>query len=186
MHQAWVKLPAVSGSSGKLVIDPPKIDATESGYPGAVFANPDLDYVQAMTQFVAASEKETQSPKQPKRGAETESQSCRLQKQQLRHEEETLRGKRRGVRERREREGVALFTHPLPGKRDYIDHNFHTGSHHQLPHRNICARLARDNCPRGRKRPSDQADDACSERNPQSPSDPPKLKQRSCYRVAAQ
>ena len=107
MHQAWVKLPAASGSSGKLVIAPPKIDATESEYPGAVFAHPDLDYVQAMTQFVAASEKETQSSKQPKHGAETESQSCRIQKQQLRHEEETLRAKRRGVRERRKREDAA-------------------------------------------------------------------------------
>ena len=107
MHQASVKLPAVSGSSGKLVINPPKVDATESEYPGAVFANPDLDYVQAITQFVGASEKQTQSSKQPKHGAETESQSCRIQKQQLRHEEETLRAKRRGVRERCKREDAA-------------------------------------------------------------------------------
>lgn len=110
MHQAEVKLPAVSGSSGKLVIEHPKTDVTEAEYPGAVFANPDLDYVQAMTEFVAASEKETQSSKQPKHGTETQEQSLRFERQQLRHEEETLRAKRRVMRERRRQEDAAWQT----------------------------------------------------------------------------
>jgi regulator of replication initiation timing len=106
-HQAEVRLPAVSGSSGKLVIDPPKTDATEAEYPGAVFAAPDLNDVQAMTEFVAASAKEAKCNKPPTPGAETESESLRIEKQQLRREEETLRAKRRGVRERRAQEDAA-------------------------------------------------------------------------------
>lgn len=67
----------------------------------------DLDYVQAMPEFVVASEKETESSKKPKHGAETESQSLRFQKQKLRHEEETLCAKRRGIRERLKQEDAA-------------------------------------------------------------------------------
>ena len=105
MHQAQVKLPAVSGSSGKLVVQHPKVDVAEAEYPGMVFANLDLDYAQAMTEFVSASAKEPESL--PKHGAETESESLGFEKQKLGHEEEKLRAQRRGVRERRQQEDAA-------------------------------------------------------------------------------
>jgi hypothetical protein len=43
-HQADVKLPAVSGSSGHLVIERLKEPGQEPDYPGKVFANPEPDY----------------------------------------------------------------------------------------------------------------------------------------------
>lgn len=54
-HPAVLKLPAVSGSSGRLVISPaPRETATPSA-PGLVFADASLAYPEAMRQFVAAS-----------------------------------------------------------------------------------------------------------------------------------
>jgi hypothetical protein len=47
-HLADVKLPAVSGSSGPLVIERLKESGQEPDYPGKVFANPDLDYVDSL------------------------------------------------------------------------------------------------------------------------------------------
>ena len=46
------KLPAVSGSSGRLVVERVKTETVEADYPGAVFANKQLDYAQAMYAFV--------------------------------------------------------------------------------------------------------------------------------------
>jgi len=43
-HQAEIKLPTVSGSSGKLVIQHPKSEPVFADYPGAVFADEDLSY----------------------------------------------------------------------------------------------------------------------------------------------
>jgi hypothetical protein len=58
MHQAEIKLPTVSGSSGKLVIQHPKREPIFADYPGAVFADQNLSYPGAMKQFVAASTSE--------------------------------------------------------------------------------------------------------------------------------
>ena len=55
-HQSEVRLPAVSGSSGKLVVQPPKSEPVFADYPGAVFTDASLSYPEAMKQFVAASE----------------------------------------------------------------------------------------------------------------------------------
>jgi hypothetical protein len=41
-HEIEVKLPAVSGSSGRLVIEPPVEAASKRTWPGQVFANEDL------------------------------------------------------------------------------------------------------------------------------------------------
>ena len=51
-HQADVKLPAVSGSSGHLVIERLKEPGQELDYPGKVFADPELDYTEAVQSFV--------------------------------------------------------------------------------------------------------------------------------------
>ena len=54
-HQANLKLPAVSGSSGHLVIERQVEEGQEPSYPGQVFANPDLSYMEAMQSFINAS-----------------------------------------------------------------------------------------------------------------------------------
>ena len=51
-HEDEAKLPAVSGSSGRLVVERVKTETVEADYPGAVFANKQLDYDQAMYAFV--------------------------------------------------------------------------------------------------------------------------------------
>ncbi|MCA1554971.1 MAG: hypothetical protein LC737_11405, partial [Chloroflexi bacterium] len=54
-HPTVLKLPAVSGSSGRLVISPLPADTAKPSAPGLVFADASLDYTEAMLQFVAAS-----------------------------------------------------------------------------------------------------------------------------------
>ena len=55
-HEVKIKLPAVSGSSGRLVVERPQGERAEADYPGRIFADDRLDYVEAMHQFVAASQ----------------------------------------------------------------------------------------------------------------------------------
>jgi transposase InsO family protein len=50
-----LRLPAVSGSSGRLVISPSPTEIAKQSAPGQVFADESLDYTEAMLQFVAAS-----------------------------------------------------------------------------------------------------------------------------------
>lgn len=54
-HLADVKLPAVSGSSGHLVVERVKEAGHEPDYPGKVFADPELDYAEAVAAFVKGS-----------------------------------------------------------------------------------------------------------------------------------
>lgn len=103
-HDAEVKLPAVSGSSGRLVIEQPKETESKRTWPGQVFANPDLDYTEAMLEFITASRAEakplssTQSP---------EILSIKAQKRELHQEEQKIRDERRLVREQRSLEDQA-------------------------------------------------------------------------------
>ena len=55
-HLADVKLPAVSGSSGHLVVERVKEVGQEPDYPGKVFADLELGYAEAIQAFVAASQ----------------------------------------------------------------------------------------------------------------------------------
>lgn len=52
-HAVAEAVPAVSGSSGRLVVSAPKVEG-ERDWPGRVFERSDLDYPKAMDQFVAA------------------------------------------------------------------------------------------------------------------------------------
>ena len=99
-HTAEVKLPAVSGSSGHLVIERPK-DETEAQYPGRIFEDRSLDYAEAMQAFVAASAQASQ-PEQVPVGGETLSRKVEIRG--LRQEEAQLRQERRGIRARRSQE----------------------------------------------------------------------------------
>ena len=81
-----------------------KVEPSETTYPGQVFADERLDYVEAMTQFVLVSQAQAKSDV-----AETEVQESDLQRQKqlLRREEEALRIARRQIRERRRQEDAA-------------------------------------------------------------------------------
>ena len=103
-HQTDVKLPAVSGSSGHLVIERLKESGHEPDYPGKVFANPELSYTEAMQAFVDAS--------QPLSGARktvaaAEHQSQRSEIRELRREEAELCAQRRRLRQGRKLEDAA-------------------------------------------------------------------------------
>ena len=115
-HQAKVTLPAVSGSSGKLVIQHPKTEPVFADYPGAVFADESLSYPEAMKQFVAASE-----AKLIDREIDTQNSEAvqrRADKRALRQEEgalkadsdalSSMRAKRRQQRQRRQQEDAAF------------------------------------------------------------------------------
>ncbi len=51
-HEGEIKLPAVSGSSGKLVVERTAEEKEETWYPGQVFSDEELSYAEAMKQFV--------------------------------------------------------------------------------------------------------------------------------------
>jgi transposase len=64
-HEVEAKLPAVSGSSGRLVVERVKSEAVEPDYPGTVLADERLDYAQAMAAFVAASKAKDEAVASP-------------------------------------------------------------------------------------------------------------------------
>lgn len=106
-HVAELKLPAVSGSSGRLVIERLPDDGEPHDYPGRVFEDSALDYTQAMLAFAAAS-MNTSSEAPPVTTAEkAEKRSLRVQRQALCHEAGQLREQRRQTRAQRKQEDAA-------------------------------------------------------------------------------
>jgi transposase InsO family protein len=102
-HLVDIKLPAVSGSSGHLVIERPIEDNQEPSYPGRIFANTDLSYAEAMRRFVADS-----APiSGPRKAESSEKSSKRAKTRQLRLEQADLCAKRRGLRQTRHAEDTA-------------------------------------------------------------------------------
>lgn len=108
-HEVSQKIPAVSGSSGRLVVARPKEDQ-ERDWPGRVFEDEGLSYEEAMLQFVAASQakEEGTAPQDPeeKKGL-TEPISAKATRQLLKKEEKQLQNDRRQVREQRKLEDLA-------------------------------------------------------------------------------
>jgi transposase InsO family protein len=103
-HEIEVKLPAVSGSSGRLVIEPPVKAESKRTWPGQVFANESLDYPEAMLEFVAASSTKSQPTVST---ANPEAPSIKAQKRELHQTEQKIRDARRIVREKRTLEDQA-------------------------------------------------------------------------------
>lgn len=106
-HSAEVKLPAVSGSSGRLVISRTENDTAERQWPGRVFEDTTRDYSEAMHAFVAAS----LAAADPQAGAAppalTEKAARQATQRALRQEVTTLRHERRQTRLRRKQEDAA-------------------------------------------------------------------------------
>ncbi|MFQ5874463.1 MAG: helix-turn-helix domain-containing protein [Dehalococcoidia bacterium] len=102
-HEVSDKLPAVSGSSGRLIVGGSKEDTSEADFPGRVFEQPELSYQEAMLKFVASSQaKPAESEKEQDNQA-----SLKAAKRELRREEAQLRDERRQIRERRKLEDGA-------------------------------------------------------------------------------
>jgi transposase InsO family protein len=102
-HAAEEKLPAVSGSSGHLVVERAK-DEAEAQYPGRIFEDLSLDYAEAMQAFVAVSAQPRQAEANLEDGAPP---SRKAEIRQLRQEEAQLRQERRGIRKGRNLEDAA-------------------------------------------------------------------------------
>lgn len=103
-HLVDVKLPAVSGSSGHLIVERLKAPGQEPDYPGQVFADPALDYTEAVQAFVQASRPLVGAQDKP--GAvDKPAQPTELQ--QLRQEEAQLGCARRITRQHRKLEDAA-------------------------------------------------------------------------------
>ena len=104
-HQVADKLPAVSGSSGRLIVERRAEEGHEREWPGQVFENPELTYEEAMLDFVAASqERANKSENQPE---VAHNDSPKAAKRALRCEETQLRDERRRMREKRKLEDAA-------------------------------------------------------------------------------
>jgi len=97
------KLPAVSGSSGRLVIERPQDESSKTTWPGQIFEDPQLDYVEAMMAFVDASQSSSNSSI-PSIPPETTDMTLKVQKRALREEETQLRASRRMIRQKRRKE----------------------------------------------------------------------------------
>lgn len=99
------KLPAVSGSSGRLIVERSQAEANEREWPGQVFENAELTYEEAMLAFIAASQERDNEPQCEAELADDG--SLKAKKRALRREEAQLRDKRRQVREGRKLEDAA-------------------------------------------------------------------------------
>jgi transposase InsO family protein len=106
-HEAEKKLPAVSGSSGRLVIEQPKEEQNEKDWAGRVFEDESRDYAEAMLDFVAASQARSEPATTDITAESLEKVSLKAQKRALRQEEGELRAERRVARQRRKHEDAA-------------------------------------------------------------------------------
>ena len=103
-HEVADKLPAVSGSSGRLIV---KRSGGETGarqWPGRVFEDPELTYEEAMLDFVVASQHQ---PEPKGKAAQGDKESLKAEKRALWREEAHLRDERRQTRAKRKLEDAA-------------------------------------------------------------------------------
>ena len=108
-HEVNQKLPAVSGSSGRLVVEAAPQEAQKQ-WPGRVFEDEQLSYEEAMLKFVAASQaKEEGLAVQPpgEKEESAEQPSLKERRRSLKKEAEQLQQQRRQVREQRKLEDRA-------------------------------------------------------------------------------
>jgi hypothetical protein len=61
-HEVSAKLPAVSGSAGRLIVERPPAEDNGAEWPGRIFENPELPYADAMLAFVASAQERARQP----------------------------------------------------------------------------------------------------------------------------
>jgi len=99
------KLPAVSGSSGRLIVERPPSEDNIGAWPGRIFENLELPYEDAMLAFVATAQERAS---QPASLADTAANgSLATEKRTLDRSEAQLRDARRQVRAQRQLEDAA-------------------------------------------------------------------------------
>jgi transposase InsO family protein len=103
-----VKLPAVSGSSGRLVVERSGLGAPAPSYPGQVFGELERDYAEVMQAFVVASHTSA-AETAPAQAAGEAAAAAELpaSARAVRQAQAELRADRRQVRERRKQEDAA-------------------------------------------------------------------------------
>lgn len=104
-HEVVAKLPAVSGSSGRLVVESSRAETAEREWPGRIFEDPELTYEEAMLDFVVASQERACEPES--RAERADKGALKAEKQVLRRAEAQLRDERRQIREKRRLEDAA-------------------------------------------------------------------------------
>ena len=119
-HRLQEKLPAVSGSSGKLVIQSSRSADKEPDYPGRVFEDDKLSYTSAMEGFVKASQEKDEQSTQPL-PVDDEKMSIKAKKRSLHQEEALLRNQRRTVRQKRKQEDAAWKTSRQQRRRQQME-----------------------------------------------------------------
>gem|GEM_PF-2230781 len=99
-HDLQIKLPAVSGSSGRLIVERPKPEIDQQHWPGQIFANAEVSYEEAMQAYVTATQDRLCHPRTEKvvKGGR------KSEKQALWRADRALREERYRVRERRKEE----------------------------------------------------------------------------------
>lgn len=106
-HEVQVKLPAVSGSSGRLVVEKVAAATTEADYPGRVFAEETLSYTEAMLEFVRRSEAKMADKSNQLEQTDSDNVDFRAKKRMLNREQAALRFKRSQIRESRRQQDQA-------------------------------------------------------------------------------
>ena len=97
------KRPAVSGSSGRLVVERVRAETAEPSYPGRVFDDPQRSYSEAMQAFVAVSAQAPEaSPPEPSTSDIVPARQA--QQRLLRQQAAALRAERRTIRQQRHQE----------------------------------------------------------------------------------
>jgi transposase InsO family protein len=104
-HEVSAKLPAVSGSSGRLIVERPPSEDNIGAWPGRIFENPDLPYEGAMLAFVATAQERASQPTGLADAAANGSLAA--EKRILGRTEAQLRDARRQVRAQRQLEDAA-------------------------------------------------------------------------------
>ena len=103
-----MKLPAVSGSSGRLVVERSGERAPSPSYPGQVFGELERDYAEVMQAFVAASQEGAAETASAQAAGEAAAPAkLPASARAMRQEQAELRAARRQVRERRKQEDAA-------------------------------------------------------------------------------
>lgn len=116
-----MKLPAVSGSSGKLVVERTREEKEKAWYPGQVFDNEELSYEEAMRQFVADSPAENRGLATPLSPEAVAREQKKTEKKQLRQKEGQLKVERQQIRHNRCRENAEWQKRKAERRQEQVD-----------------------------------------------------------------
>jgi len=132
-HEVARKLPAVSGSSGRLVVEKAAASSTEADYPGRVFADARLSYPAAMLEFVRRSEAKNGDSATDLEPTDSDKADLKVQKRVLRQAEADLRLKRSQMRESRRQQDEAWRLLKAERRKQQLERKQHQQAGHKLP-----------------------------------------------------